>query len=75
MSQLADSEATEELHYRESNGIAVSLLWSRHSRRLSVLVEDRKEGASFTLDAHADNALEVFYHPYAHAAAQLPVAA
>jgi hypothetical protein len=30
--QLADSEAREELRRRESNGIAVSLLWGRHSK-------------------------------------------
>jgi len=65
----------EELHYREADGIAVSLLWSRHSSRLRVVVEDRKAGASFALSARADNALEVFYHPYAHATAQLRVAA
>ena len=75
MTQLAHIELMEELHHRENNGIAVSLLWSRHSGRLSVLVEDSKEGASFALDACADNALEVFYHPYAHPAAQLYVAA
>jgi len=75
MTQAADTEALEELHYRESDGVAVSLLWSRHSSRLSVVVEDLKAGASFALPARADNALEVFYHPYAHAAAQLRVAA
>ena len=75
MTQLADIEGMEELHHREANEIAVSLLWSRHSGRLRVVVEDSKEGASFVLDARADNALEVFYHPYAHAAAQLHVAA
>lgn len=67
MTQLADIELMEELHRREDNGIAVSLVWSRYSGRLSVVVEDRKVGASFTLDARADNALEVFYHPYAQA--------
>ena len=32
MTGLADSEAMEELHHRESNGIAVSLLWGRPSK-------------------------------------------
>ena len=27
MTRLADSEVMEELHQRESNGLAVSLLW------------------------------------------------
>lgn len=73
--ELADPGAMEELHRREDDGIAVSLLWSRYSGRLRVVVEDRKVGASFTLDARADNALEVFYHPYAQATAHLDVAA
>ena len=75
MTQLADIELMEELHHREDDGIAVSLVWSRSSGRLSVVVEDRKVGASFTLDARADNALEVFYHPYAQATAHVDVAA
>ena len=65
----------EELHHRENDGIAVSLLWIRHIRRLSVIVENRKVGASFAVNARADNALEVFYHPYAHLAAQRCIAA
>jgi hypothetical protein len=75
MRQLAPTEAMEELDYRESDGISVSLLWSRHSNRLSVVVEDRKAGESFALPARADNALAVFHHPYAYAPAQLCVAA
>jgi hypothetical protein len=75
MTQLDHIAAMEELDYRESDGIAVSLLWSRHSNRLRVLVEDRKTGESFALPARADNALAVFHHPYAYAPAQLYVAA
>jgi hypothetical protein len=75
MTQLAPTEAMEELDYRESDGIAVSLLWSPHSNRLSVVVEDRNVGESFALSARADNALAVFHHPYAYAPTQLRVAA
>lgn len=75
MTHAAHTEPLEELHYREAGGIAVSLLWSRHDSHLSVVVEDVKAGASFVLPARADNALEVFYHPFAQAAAQLRVAA
>ena len=32
MTQFADIEVMEELHHREDNEIAVSLLWSRHSK-------------------------------------------
>ena len=67
MTQLAPTRTVEELDYRESNGIAVSLLWRRHSNRLSVVVEDSQLGESFTLGARPDNARDVFQHPYAYA--------
>ena len=67
MTQLIPTGTFEELDYRESNGIAVSLLWHRRSNRLSVLVEDDKLGESFTLPARPDNAHDVFQHPYAYA--------
>lgn len=67
MTELADSEIIVELDYREANGIAISLRWSRRSNRLSVVVEDSQRGESFTLAARPDNALEVFHHPYAQA--------
>ena len=63
----ASHETMEELDYRKSNGIAVSLLWHRRSNRLSVLVEDDKLGESFTLPARPDNARDVFTHPFAYA--------
>jgi hypothetical protein len=75
MIQLAHTDAMEELDYRESDGIAVSLLWSRDSNHLNVVVEDRRVGESFALACRADNALEVFHHPYAYAPAQLCAAA
>jgi hypothetical protein len=59
---------TQELAVRAGNGIEVSLLWTRHEDRLTVLVWDEREGESFTLAARRDNALDVFYHPYAYAA-------
>ena len=67
MTQPASHETLEELDYRESNGIAVSLLWHRRSNRLSVLVEDDTLGESFTLLARPENARDVFHHPYAYA--------
>ena len=67
MSQLAPIKTTEELDYRKSNGISVSLLWHRQSNRLSILVEDDQLGESFTLPARPDNARDIFTHPYAYA--------
>jgi hypothetical protein len=59
-----------ELAYRASEGLEVTLLWSARENRLAVTVRDSRSGEQFALDAQDDNALEVFYHPYAHAALQ-----
>ena len=61
----------EELNHRESNGIAVSLLWQPHSNRLAVVVEDTKLGEFFAVDVRPDNAGDVFHHPYAYAEPRL----
>jgi hypothetical protein len=67
MTQLAPTGNLEELDYRESNGIAVSLLWRRPDNSLSVVVADSLLGESFTLAARPDNAHDVFHRPYAYA--------
>ena len=67
MTQLAATGTIAELDHRESNGITVSLQWSRRSNRLSVVVEDTQRGERLTLPARPDNALEIFHHPYAYA--------
>lgn len=60
-----------ELMSRESNGITVSLLWSRATNLVTVAVDDAVSGDSFelVLDEH-ESALEAFIHPFAHAAAR-----
>lgn len=55
-----------ELGYRESDGIAVSLRWNRETGDVSVLLEDSRLGESFVLPAASEQALQV-HHPYAHA--------
>jgi hypothetical protein len=60
---------TEELAHRAGDGIEVSLLWSRVDDRLSVLVEDTKADSAFCVPAPRERALDVFYHPFAYAAA------
>lgn len=57
----------EELDHRESNGIAVSLLWDRRTDTLTVRVLDRAEDEALELECAAGEALEVFQHPYAYA--------
>jgi hypothetical protein len=57
-----------ELAYREHDGIAVTLLWRRGTRQLTVTVRDRRTGEAFDLAAHAQEAVDVSHHPYAYAA-------
>ena len=57
-----------ELAQRTGDSVAVSLLWRRADNRLKVAVTDTSTGEEFELDAHPENALDVFYHPFAYAA-------
>lgn len=58
MTQPTATATIMELDYRESNGITISLQWSRRSNRLSVVVEDSQRGESFTLHSLPANAIE-----------------
>jgi hypothetical protein len=60
----------KELAFRANDGVEVTLLRSRTDGRLAVIVEDSKNEESFELAATAENALDVFHHPYAYAAAR-----
>jgi hypothetical protein len=57
-----------ELAYRASDGIEIQLLWHQATDELLVSVSDERSGAYFELAAGRDQALDVFNHPYAHAA-------
>jgi hypothetical protein len=59
-----------ELACRADDGLEVALLWSEDENRLAVTVSDSRSGERFVVDAASDRALDVFYHPYAHAASQ-----
>ena len=58
----------EELAHRATDGLDVSLLWSRRTNRVTVAVSDARSGDSFQLAVDARHALDAFYHPYAYAA-------
>jgi hypothetical protein len=60
-----------ELASRENNGITVSLFWSRATNLVTVAVADTPNDDYFelVLDEH-ERALDVFHHPFAHAAAR-----
>ena len=56
---------------RESNGITVRLLWSQATNLVTIAVADtgNEDYFELVLDEH-EPALEVFNHPFAHAAAR-----
>ena len=60
-----------ELASRESNGITVRLLWSRSTNLVTISVADAANDDYFELVLdECDRALDVFHHPFAHAAAR-----
>jgi hypothetical protein len=60
---------TRELALREADGVEVTLLWHPASDVVSVMVVDSKSGDLFELVLDDDDSpLDVFNHPYAHAA-------
>lgn len=61
------TQSTIELAYRESGGLRVALLWSKGDPTLKVTVFDTSTDDSFELEAVENQALDVFYHPYAYA--------
>ncbi len=65
------SRKFDELDYRENDGLQVSLLWSREDDSLVVDVVDIKTDETFELSVQADEALDVFNHPFAYAASRL----
>jgi hypothetical protein len=57
-----------ELDHRESNGIAVTLLWNRTTGAVLVRVVDECSDEDFEVDCAPHEALAVFHHPFAYTA-------
>ena len=55
-----------ELAHRVGDGFEVTLLWAEDGGSLKVVVDDWRTDEHFEIAARADNALEVFNHPYAY---------
>jgi len=55
-----------ELARRTSGTLEISLRWRRQDGKLHVLVENPDTEETFQLEARRDNALDVFYHPFAY---------
>ncbi len=71
MFEATDDIPQTELASRGTNGITVRLLWSRATNQVTVAVDDAANDDYFelVLDEH-DRPLDVFHHPFAHAAAR-----
>jgi hypothetical protein len=58
--------APRELAWRSHDGTEVALLWNARTLGLSIVVEDKHEGGSFTSDVSPGDALDAFKDPYAY---------
>ncbi len=71
MPEPTDETWRTELMSRESSGITVRMLWSRATNLVTIAVDDAASDDYFELVLDEDApALEVFHHPFAHAAAR-----
>jgi hypothetical protein len=67
--QLSTSHYVHELDHRGTDGVEVALYWNELTGRVAVAVADERTGDCFeVVVTAADNALDVFEHPYAYAA-------
>ena len=62
------SKRTQELDFRSSDGLEVSLLWEPETSRVAVSVFDVKTGDDFEIEVSGAEAMDAFQHPYAYAA-------
>lgn len=67
-SQATIAPPLVELAHRENDGIDVTLVWDTRGDRRTVYVLDSRSGELLTVPVERDNALDVFYHPFAYAA-------
>ena len=58
-----------ELAHRVGDGFEVTLLWAEDGDDLKVVVNDWRRDERFEVRARADNALDVFHHPFAYRSA------
>jgi hypothetical protein len=57
-----------ELAHRTSDGIEVTLFWSKPSDRVTIAVVDTRSDEALEFEVDGSAALDAFNHPYAHAA-------
>jgi hypothetical protein len=59
-----------ELAHRTSDGIEVTLFWSKPSTQVTVAVLDTRFDEALEFEVDGSAALDAFNHPYAYAATQ-----
>lgn len=64
--ETLEREKLRELDHRAGDGFEVTLLWAEDGGALKVVVNDWRTDERFEIEAHADNALDVFKHPFAY---------
>ena len=57
-----------ELAHRTSDGIEISLLWSKASGQVTIAAFDTRSGEVLEFEVAGSAALDAFKHPYAYAA-------
>ena len=57
-----------ELAHRTSDGIEVTLFWSKPANRITLEVLDSQSGERLEFDVDGRAALDAFEHPYVYAA-------
>jgi hypothetical protein len=59
-----------ELAHRTSDGIEITLFWTKPSNQVTVAVLDTRSDQALEFDVDGSAALDAFNHPYAYAAAR-----
>jgi len=59
-----------ELAHRTSDGIEITLFWTKPSNQVTVSVLDTRSDEALEFDVDGSAALDAFNHPYAYAATQ-----
>jgi len=56
-----------ELAHRTSDGIEITLFWSKPSNQVTIAVLDTRSDAALEFEVDGSAALDAFNHPYAYA--------
>jgi hypothetical protein len=67
-SQATACTARRELAHRTSDGIEVTLFWSKPSSQVTIALLDSHSAEAVEFEVDGSTALDAFNHPYAYAA-------